>query len=68
VKSLWIVDRGVDEVLDGQIFEIAVPDLDEPVGNLPPVVDAGPDQTVVYPNAVTLNGSVTDDGLPGGRR
>jgi hypothetical protein len=64
VMSLWIVDRGADEVLDGQIFEIAVPDLDEPLGNLPPLVDAGPDQAVVYPNSVTLNGSVIDDGNP----
>src|SRR5205807_5670361 len=34
------------------------------VNNAPPVVDAGPDQTVDLPNAATLNGSVSDDGLP----
>jgi PKD repeat protein len=32
--------------------------------NQSPVVDAGPNQSVVRPNAVTLSGSVTDDGLP----
>jgi hypothetical protein len=33
--------------------------------NLAPVVDAGPDQTVVLPErSVTLTGSVTDDGRP----
>ncbi|MBN2371451.1 MAG: VCBS repeat-containing protein, partial [Vicinamibacteria bacterium] len=33
--------------------------------NTPPVVDAGPDQTVVWPtNAVTLAGTIVDDGLP----
>jgi RHS repeat-associated protein len=35
--------------------------------NQPPVVNAGPDQTVQLPaNAVTLNGTATDDGLPTG--
>ena len=32
-------------------------------GNAPPVVDAGPNQTIALPNATaTLNGSATDDG------
>jgi len=35
--------------------------------NHPPVVDAGADQTITMPtNAVTLSGTVTDDGLPAG--
>lgn len=34
--------------------------------NQPPVVAAGPDQTGTYPDAVNLQGSVTDDGLPTG--
>jgi hypothetical protein len=34
-------------------------------GNLAPVVDAGPDQTIYLPtNQVNLDGTVTDDGLP----
>ena len=32
--------------------------------NNPPVVNAGPDQTITLPANATLNGSVTDDGLP----
>jgi RHS repeat-associated protein len=33
--------------------------------NQPPVVNAGPDQTITLPlNSVTLNGTATDDGLP----
>lgn len=32
--------------------------------NQPPTVNAGPDQTVGLPHHATLNGSVTDDGLP----
>jgi VWFA-related protein len=34
------------------------------VANQPPVVDAGLDQAVDLPAAATLNGTVTDDGLP----
>ncbi|HEX7152041.1 MAG TPA: PKD domain-containing protein [Thermoanaerobaculia bacterium] len=34
--------------------------------NQKPVVDAGPDQTIVLPNVATLAGTATDDGLPAG--
>jgi hypothetical protein len=34
--------------------------------NQPPVVNAGPDQTITLPNGATLHGSVTDDRLPAG--
>ncbi|PYP84331.1 MAG: hypothetical protein DMF61_19995, partial [Blastocatellia bacterium AA13] len=34
--------------------------------NTPPVVSAGPDQTITLPAAAVLNGTVTDDGLPPG--
>ncbi len=34
--------------------------------NQPPVVDAGPDQTVVLPAAATLAGAMSDDGVPQG--
>jgi hypothetical protein len=32
--------------------------------NLPPVVNAGPDQTITLPATASLNGTATDDGLP----
>jgi sugar lactone lactonase YvrE len=62
---LWTVDRGVDNGSsssenDGRLFELSVPGL----GNVPPSVDAGPDQTITLPNAAVLAGTVTDDGLP----
>jgi hypothetical protein len=34
------------------------------VGNQPPTVSAGPDRTIVLPNAASLTGSASDDGLP----
>jgi hypothetical protein len=35
--------------------------------NLPPIANAGPDQSITGPaNTVTLNGSATDDGQPNG--
>jgi len=34
------------------------------LSNQPPVVSAGPDQSIVFPAPATLNGSATDDGLP----
>src|SRR5205807_2814528 len=35
------------------------------VPNQPPVVNAGSDQTITLPALASLQGSVTDDGLPG---
>ncbi|HKV12875.1 MAG TPA: LamG-like jellyroll fold domain-containing protein, partial [Thermoanaerobaculia bacterium] len=37
------------------------------VANQPPVVNAGPDQTISTPGPVTLPGTATDDGLPSGK-
>lgn len=61
----WVVDRAVDNNAnanenDGKLFELTVPT----VGNAPPLVDAGPDQTITLPAPVALQGVVTDDGLP----
>lgn len=65
VLHYWIVDRAVDNGSnasenDGKLFEITVPAS----GNTPPAVDAGLDQTITMPDPVTLQGIVTDDGLP----
>jgi hypothetical protein len=35
-----------------------------PLANQAPSVDAGPDQTITWPDSATLDGTVTDDGLP----
>jgi hypothetical protein len=39
--------------------------LTVPPPNQPPTVSAGSDRTIVLPNPVTLDGTVTDDGQPG---
>ena len=35
-------------------------------GNQAPVVSAGPDQSITWPNSAALNGTVVDDGVPPG--
>jgi len=65
--NLWIVDRQVDnnsdpDENDGKIYEMSYPELS---GNLPPLVGAGPDQSVTLPtDTVVLQGTMTDDGQP----
>lgn len=69
--NFYIVDRGVDNGAnpsenDGKFFEVS----DSGNGgqtNQAPSVNAGPNQTLTFPaTSTTLNGSVTDDGLPSG--
>ena len=64
-RHFYIVDRGVDnnqapDENDGKLYEMSIP-IDY---NLPPTVDAGPDQTIPLSTAASLAGTVTDDGLP----
>ena len=65
--NLYIVARGVDNNTnpaenDGKLFEMST--SSPPIGNMPPVVDAGPDMTTVLGNGAVLTGDVSDDGLP----
>ncbi|UCE86393.1 MAG: hypothetical protein JSU66_01225, partial [Deltaproteobacteria bacterium] len=67
VMSLWLADRGVDndgdpDENDGRIHEFTLPFLSP--SNLPPVVSAGPDQSITFPGSAVLQGGVSDDGLP----
>jgi RHS repeat-associated protein len=58
VAQLIVNDGKVDSAPSTVMIVVANP-------NKPPVVDAGPNQTITLPTSVvTLNGSVTDDGLP----
>ncbi len=62
-NHLYIVDRHVDNGADpnendGQMYEMSFPD------NEAPTVDAGLDQTIIVTDTVTLDGTVSDDGLP----
>ncbi len=68
VKRFYWVDRGVDNnsdknAVDGKLFEMTTPGTGPP-GNNPPEVNAGPDRTITLPAGTTLDGTVTDDGLP----
>lgn len=54
---------------DGQFTSVSTVTITvNPPTNLPPVVSAGPNQAITWPdqNSVTLNGSATDDGAPAG--
>lgn len=67
--NLYIVARGEDNDRDpnendGMLYEMAV-DL-PPVGNLAPIADAGPNQTVTLPDTAIVSGDARDDGLPSG--
>ncbi|MGH3064808.1 MAG: SdiA-regulated domain-containing protein, partial [Gaiellaceae bacterium] len=68
VKHFYFADRGIDNnndprIIDGKIFEFTAPGSGPPVNN-PPVVNAGPDQTVTITAGANLDGTVADDGLP----
>lgn len=57
-------DNGDGSALGGQVARFAVTNQAGPL-NRPPVVDAGPDQTLNFPvNSTTVTGTVQDDGLP----
>lgn len=67
MRFYWC-DREIDNnndprIIDGKIFEFTAPSTGPP-GNAPPVVDAGPAQTIVLPASASLDGTVTDDNLP----
>jgi len=68
LKHFYIVDRGVDNnndpnIIDGKMYEMTAPVPITP-GNIPPVVNAGLDQTIVFGTTANLNGIASDDGLP----
>jgi hypothetical protein len=67
-RSLYIVDRVVDnntdpDENDGRLYEFAISFASPP--NTAPVVSAGSDQNVALAAGATLDGTVSDDGLPG---
>jgi hypothetical protein len=69
--DLYATVRGVDndnhpDENDGAMYEMSAPNLGPtgPQTNTAPVVNAGADQTITLPSSASLNGTVTDDGLP----
>jgi uncharacterized protein YjiK len=68
LRRFYIVDRGIDnnndpDIIDGKMYEMTAPVPSSP-GNYPPVVNAGPDQSIIIDDGVSLNGSASDDGIP----
>jgi hypothetical protein len=69
VKRFYWVDRGIDNnndknAVDGKLFEMTTPGGGGPPTNQAPTVSAGPDQTTTLAAGATLDGTVSDDGLP----
>jgi uncharacterized protein YjiK len=67
VKRFYIVDRAIDNnndprIIDGKMYEMTAPSSGST--NTAPVVNAGVDQTIALPNSASLDGTVSDDGLP----
>ena len=65
--SIYIVNRAVDNNSnsnenDGTMVELAIGGTTP--SNTPPTVSAGPDRTITQPVQASLDGTVTDDGLP----
>jgi hypothetical protein len=58
VRLQWAYPGQTTQVVPQWVLYPALP------VNQPPAVDAGPDQTVLLPNAVSLTGVARDDGLP----
>jgi hypothetical protein len=69
VMNMYVVARGQDNNADPNENDGTMQELSvslPPTGNQAPVASAGPDRTVTLPAAITLAGSVSDDGLPAG--
>jgi hypothetical protein len=68
-RNYYVVARGLDNDShptenDGKLYEFSA--TLPPVGttNQPPLVNAGPDQSIVLPASAALDGTVSDDGRP----
>ncbi|UCG63843.1 MAG: metallophosphoesterase, partial [Deltaproteobacteria bacterium] len=64
VAGIYVLRLEADdsELMSGDDVNITV--FPEGTTNQPPVVDAGPDQTIALTSSATLDGTVSDDGLP----
>jgi hypothetical protein len=69
-RRLYVVQRGIDNNSDpnendGKLWEMTLPGSPGGPFNQAPLVNAGADQAITLPTStVTLDGTVTDDGLP----
>jgi hypothetical protein len=67
-NSIAIIVSGTGErtadSFDGDTAHAPRLHLEYHTGQQAPVVDAGPDQSITFPDTATLDGTVSDDGLP----
>lgn len=70
-RTYYVVERGLDNNShpsenDGRLYEVTanLPPVSGGPFNQPPTVDAGPEGSVVLPASASLDGTVSDDGLP----
>ena len=61
----YLLELSATDTASSSSAQVSIKVIDPNRGNLPPAVDAGPDQTVTLFHPVTLSGTATDDGLPG---
>src|SRR6266850_1880502 len=66
VTRFSITESGTVQDSAGTTLSFSMSQSIIPRVNKAPVVNAGPDLTVTLPDVATLNGTVTDDGLPAG--
>jgi hypothetical protein len=67
-RRLYVADRGIDgssaSAIDGKLYFFAISPLGGGGSNTPPSVSAGPDRSIDLSQAASLDGTVSDDGLP----
>ena len=64
VNGTYVLKLNANDGALANSDEVTITVNSQPVANQAPIVAAGSDQTINLPNSVTLNGAVSDDGLP----
>ncbi len=57
-------DESGESIVEAAVDDVLIVADQSAVPNIAPLVDAGPAQSIILPNDATLNGTVSDDGLP----
>jgi len=63
-RRAYFYFKDINGNVPDEFFVLSSVGVGDVVANQPPGVDAGPDQAVTLPAAASLDGTVTDDGMP----